>query len=111
VSGADAPVVYEVTLRVERGVAGEYRRWLDHHVAQMLALPGFRSARLMQQVEPDVDVAEVVFCCHYLLRDQAALDEYLREHAPRMRADGQARFGGSFSASRRVLVLETDFPG
>lgn len=40
---------------------------------------------------------------HYVLRDAAALDAYLHEHAPRMRADGVARFGDRFRASRRVL--------
>jgi hypothetical protein len=38
------------------------------------------------------------------LRDRAALDDYLREHAPRMRAEGIARFGDRFRAERRVLV-------
>ena len=32
-----------------------------------------------------------------------ALQAYLRDHAPRMREDGLARFGGRFRAQRRVL--------
>ena len=35
--------------------------------------------------------------------DQDALDEYLRDHAPRLRGDAMARFGGRFEAQRRVL--------
>jgi len=108
VTGAGGPVVYEVTLRVERGIVDAFRPWLHEHVAQMLALPGFLSASMMQQVEPDEGTDTVVFCCHYRLRDQAALDEYLRDHASRMRGDGQARFGGRFSASRRVLALQAE---
>ena len=42
-------------------------------------------------------------CVQYTLRDRASLDAYLRDHAPRMRAEGEARFGGRFRASRRVL--------
>ena len=34
-------VGYEVTLVVQEGIAGDYEAWLHHHVAQMLALPGF----------------------------------------------------------------------
>ena len=105
---AGEPVVYEVTLRVERGIHDDFLVWLHGHVAQMLALPGFDSASLMHQLEPDAGEDGVVFCCHYRLRDQAALDDYLREHAARMRADGQARFGGRFSASRRVLALQAE---
>jgi hypothetical protein len=46
---------------------------------------------------------EVVLCTQYLLRDAAALQDYYGEHAARLRADGQARFGGRFRAERRVL--------
>jgi hypothetical protein len=40
----------------------------------------------------------------YRLRDRAALDDYLRDHAPRMRAEGLARFGDAFRAQRRVML-------
>ena len=102
-------MLYEVTLRVQRAIAGEYRAWLDQHVREMLALPGFLDARVSRQDEPPPEGDEVVFCCHYRLRDQTALDDYLRDHAPRMRADGLVRFGDRFSASRRVLSVLGDY--
>ncbi len=102
-------MLYEVTLRVDAAIAADYRAWLDHHVRQMLALPGFLDARVSRVDEPAPGAGEVVFCCHYRLRDAAALDDYLREHAARMRADGVARFGDRFSASRRVLAVLGDY--
>ena len=47
--------------------------------------------------------------CSTALRDAAALDDYLREHAPRLRAEGIARFGDGFradaaGAARRASV-------
>jgi hypothetical protein len=42
-------------------------------------------------------------CVHYQLRDDAALAIYFEQHAPRLRADGVARFGDGFRAERRVL--------
>jgi hypothetical protein len=42
-------------------------------------------------------------CVQYTLVDASALDAYLREHAPRLRADGVARFGDGFRAHRRIL--------
>ena len=100
----DAPgaVVYEVDLDVDAAVASDYRGWLDAHVQDMLALPGFVSAQVFEVAEP-VAAGRVGYCVHYRLRDADALDAYLREHAARMRADGDARFGGRFRASRRVL--------
>jgi quinol monooxygenase YgiN len=95
-------IVYEVNLRVQRTIAAAYLSWLESHVAQMLALPGFVSAQTF--TAPDHEDEQVrAFCVQYRLQDRAALDGYLREHAARMRADAVARFGDRFSAGRRVL--------
>jgi quinol monooxygenase YgiN len=95
-------IVYEVNLRVEREIAAAYASWLHTHVAQMLALPGFVGAELFEDPAAN-DASNVAWCCQYRLVDAAALERYLQEHAPRMRADGVARFGARFSATRRVL--------
>lgn len=96
-------VVYEVNLDVDAAVIGDYRAWLLAHIADILALPGFTGAQLFEVAEPPPAEGRVALCVQYSLRDAAALDAYLREHAARMRADGQARFGGRFTASRRIL--------
>jgi quinol monooxygenase YgiN len=96
-------VIYEVNLAVDQEIVAEYRDWLIAHVQEMIALPGFTGARLMETVQDRADTAETVFCTQYELADQAALDEYLRVHAAHMRADGIARFGDRFRSTRRVL--------
>lgn len=101
-SEAPDAVVYEVNLDVEASLAREYRAWLAEHVVAMLALPGFVAAQVFDVVEPTTE-GRIAFCVHYRLRDAAALDAYLRDYAPRMRADGMARFGDRFTATRRVL--------
>ena len=95
-------VIYEVNLDVEAAIASEYRAWLQAHVTQMLALPGFESAQVFDVAEPAA-AGRRAWCVHYHLRDAGALEAYLREHAPRMREEGVARFGQRFRASRRVL--------
>jgi hypothetical protein len=102
-------VLYEVTLTVERAITGDYLAWLHGHLREMLALPGFLDARLSEVGDPAPGEDAVVFCCHYRLQDAAALDAYLRDHAPRMRADGQQRFGARFSAQRRVMTVLADY--
>ena len=98
--------MYEVNLDVDAMIATDYRGWLDAHVQDMLALPGFVSAQVFEVAEP-VENGRVAYCVHYRLRDVAALDAYLCEHAARMRADGAARFGDRFRASRRVLHVSS----
>ena len=101
-AATQAGVVYEVNLDLERAIADEYRGWLRQHVAQMLALPGFISAQVFDVLEPAAE-GRIAYCVHYRLRDAAALADYLRHHAARMRQEGIARFGDRFRASRRVL--------
>ena len=102
-SGApDGAIVYEVDLDLEAAIAVDYRAWLNAHVPQMLALPGFVSAEVFEVLDP-VDAGRARLCVQYRLRDAAALETYLHEHASRMRAEGLARFGERFRASRRVL--------
>jgi quinol monooxygenase YgiN len=98
-----AMVVYEVRVSVDAGVRESYRAWIDGHVREILALPGFERAELYVE---DADGGEPVFVIRYHLVSRAALEDYLRDHAPRLRAEGLARFGDRMRATRRVLALE-----
>jgi len=97
-------LIYEVNIEVDAAIEDDYRSWLRAHVAEILALPGFIDAQLFDVLEPPPADGRVALCVHYRLGDAAALEAYLREHAPRLRAEGVARFGGRFSAARRVLL-------
>ena len=105
---ARGEIVYEVNVDLDAAIERDYRAWLDAHVREILALPGFTGARIFDVVEPHPDTGLVALCVQYALRDAAALDAYLRDHAPRLRADGVARFGDRFRAHRRVLRDITD---
>ncbi|MFT3808139.1 DUF4286 family protein [Arenimonas sp.] len=102
-------LVYEVNLSVRRDIEADYRAWLDAHVREILALPGFTGATVFERREPPAADGEFCLCVHYRLRDEAALADYLRDHAPRLRADGTARFGEKFRADRRVLATSADY--
>lgn len=96
-------VLYEVNLELDAGIRAEYLDWLAAHVAGILALPGFTGAQVWEVADPPAPSGKVALCVQYRLRDPAALDDYLHDHAPRLRAEGQARFGDRFQARRRVL--------
>jgi antibiotic biosynthesis monooxygenase (ABM) superfamily enzyme len=95
-------VIYEVTLHVRASVADAYLAWLREHIVEMLTLPGFETAELDALVTESA--TERSWCVRYRLHDRSALDDYLRDHAPRMRDAGIARFGDAFHAERRVLA-------
>ena len=104
-------IVYEVNLAIDRDIADAYRAWLATHVAEILQLPGFVDARILDVLEPVPDAGQTALCVQYTLRDRASLETYVRDHAPRMRGEGEARFGGRFRASRRVLASGQGSPG
>ena len=97
--------IYEVNLQVAPARVDEYRRWLHAHIAEILALPGFVDAQCFEVDEPAPADGWLSLCVHYRLVDAAALQAYLEQHAPRLRADGLARFGNDFRAQRRVMHL------
>jgi len=94
-------LIYEVNLDIARALRGDYLPWLREHVTQMLALPGFVDACILEA--DSEDDARVAYCVQYRLQDRAALDAYLALHSERMRGDGLRRFGDRVRASRRVL--------
>ncbi|HVN42485.1 MAG TPA: DUF4286 family protein [Steroidobacteraceae bacterium] len=100
-------VLYEVNLEADAAIEAAFDTWLRDHVADMLQLPGFRSAEILS--DPAAPSGRVRRSVQYRLRDQAALDAYVREQAPRMRAVGEAKFGDRFTAQRRVLAHREEF--
>lgn len=100
-------LVYEVNLEVDRAIEADYRVWLAAHVREMLALPGFAAAEIHEVLDPAPTAGRIGLSVRYLLHDADALDAYLREHAPRMRAEGVTRFGDGVRARRRLLRAAT----
>ena len=100
-------VVYEVNLEFDVAIAAAYREWLRGHMADMLALPGFRSGHVHEVVDPLPTAGRVGLCVRYHLDDLGALENYQRDHAPRMRAEGLNRFGEEGVRIRRRVLRES----
>ncbi|HET9835850.1 MAG TPA: DUF4286 family protein [Rhodanobacteraceae bacterium] len=96
-------IVYVVELDVDAALAADYLHWLRAHVQEMLGLPGFQSAEIFERLEPAPESGRVGYSVHYRLRDRAAFQGYLREHAARMRAAGLLAFGDRVHARRGLL--------
>lgn len=103
-------VIYEVNLAIDASVADKYAAWLGPHIEEVLAVEGFASADWWI-VEPDgEDTSQVRWCVQYHVESRIALAAYFRDHAGRLRGNGLARFGGQFTASRRVLLPRGSYP-
>ena len=94
-------ITYEVTLEPDPAILRDFEAWLEYHADEMIALPGFTGATIHKGEDPETGAALRIV--RYELEDRAALERYLEEFAPRMRAAGIARFGDRFRATRRIV--------
>jgi len=101
-------VLYEIDYQADAAIEGPFDTWLRDHIADVLQFDGFLSAEILDDasVPPPGRIRRVV---QYRLRDRAALEAYLREHAPRMRSQGVEKFGDGYTAERRVLAHREEF--
>lgn len=99
-------ILYEVNLHVQKEILADYLVWLNKHIEEILTIDGFIKAELFEEPSGSPLARFVV---HYYLKDESSLNTYLEHHAPGLRADGIARFGDKFSASRRVMKLTKEF--
>lgn len=97
-------IIYEVNLIVESSIFAEYYPWLIDHIQEMFQFKGFLKAEVAE--EKTMTTAKHALTVRYMITDAEALDDYLNQHAPTMRARAKERFGDKFTASRRVF---TDF--
>lgn len=98
-------IAYVVELDLPEALADTYMDWLAVHVREMLSLPGFIDAQIATRIDPPPPPGRFIANVRYRLRDHAAWDTYLAEHAPRMRATGIARFGDAVRATRKLLEM------
>lgn len=94
-------VIYEVNLRVDRKIKDAFHKWLTGHISEVLAIDGFESANWFEIDEKDPQF--ISWTVHYALRDMAALNSYLENHAARLRGPAKEKFGDQFQATRRTL--------
>lgn len=92
-------IAYTVRATIpDEATAVEYTRWLvDGHVLAVVKA-GAVSAEIVRITDPPSPIRVEA---RYVFSDQAALDRYLRESAPTLRAEGLAKFPPS-----RGIALE-----
>lgn len=89
-------VIYEITATVENKLAAAYEKYMrERHIPDLLATNCFSRARFARSSENGYQI-------QYEARSQTALDEYLKTHAAKMRADFAAHFPAGVRLSRQI---------
>jgi hypothetical protein len=105
-------LIYEVNLSVNSEIAADYAQFLKHHIPEVVQVGGFTKADWFERRASDEGLSNTegrtLWTIHYHVASREALDRYLREHAPKMRAEAVDRFGDRFQATRRILEKRAD---
>lgn len=102
-------IIYEVNITVDRALDAAYCEWLESHIQDVLATPGFVEAK-WYSYESSADAGDTRdtrssrYCVHYFVKNETSLREYFNTRAPQLRAEAKEKFGDRFSATRRVLI-------
>lgn len=88
-------VTYEVTAVVESSRIADYEQYIRRHIPDLLATGCFSTASFEKS-------APGLYRVRYNAATRDDLDRYLREHAPRLRADFASRFPSGIQISREV---------
>jgi hypothetical protein len=100
-----APVCYEVLAEVELELACAWEHYmLTEHIPEVLLTGCFLEARL-DTGDPGR------FRIRYRCPDRVTLDQYLSEHAPRLRAEALHRFPAGVRLDRAIWVAGEPMSG
>jgi quinol monooxygenase YgiN len=98
-------VIFEVNLTFQKNIEKDFHAWLTGHIDDVLEIEGFISADWFETNSlPSSENHETsTWTVQYRMKNQAALDHYLENHAARLRQPAIDQFGTKFQAVRRVL--------
>jgi hypothetical protein len=99
-----ARIVYNVTINIDHAVHDEWVEWMRReHIPEVLATGLFMDHR-MARVLADDD-GGVTYAIQYTCADMATYERYRAEHAPRLQAATEARYGRRYAAFRTLLEV------
>ena len=98
-------MIYEVKVEVEPEIRDAYDAWLTGHAREVVNAGGFTKAEIFRESD-----GALTWVVHYHAENMTVIENYVRHHAPNLRADAVQRFGERAHTERRILVLESRVP-
>lgn len=97
-------IVYNVTINVDHEVHDAWLTWMkEEHLPDVMSTGLFVNSRMMRVLADDD--GGITYAIQYTAADMVSYEQYRDEHAPRLQAKTQERFGGRFVAFRTLLQV------
>lgn len=97
-------IIYNVTVNIDDDVHEDWVTWMrDVHIPEVMATGYFLENRFAQVLVEEQQ--GTTYSIQYLCKNHLDLEEYQRDHAPRLQADHTSRYEGKFVAFRTLLKV------
>ena len=98
-------ILYNVTITIDQEIEEDWKHWmLANHIPDVMNTGKFEDFKMLKMLShpPDEGVTYVV---QYFAKNQQALDDYQRHHAPELQKEHSERYAGKFAAFRTLLEV------
>jgi hypothetical protein len=98
-------IVYNVTVKVDAGIADEWLGWLQNeHITEVLGTGCFTRASVLKLLEVD-ETEGPTFAIQYFAESKAIYNQYMEKHAGILRQKSYEKWGNKFIAFRSVMQV------
>lgn len=96
-------IIYNVTIKVEQSIAGNWLAWLkEEHIPDMISTGCFTHAGILRLLEVD-DTEGPSYAVQYHAESDALYNLYIEKFSDKMRKKGTDKWGNQFIAFRTVM--------
>lgn len=102
-------IIYNVTVKIDNDVHDEWLAWMcEVHIPDVLNTGHFTANQIAKVLVDDED--GITYSIQYRCRTMADLEQYQRDHAPRLQAEHSERYRDKFVAFRTLLEVVDNQP-
>ncbi|KIX21124.1 hypothetical protein SY27_10180 [Flavobacterium sp. 316] len=104
-------IIYNVTINIDKSVHDQWLQWMrNKHIDDVLATGLFTSARMVK-VLVDEEMGGTTYSVQYFTDSRSKLEDYYKNHAPRLRQEGFELFADKMLAFRTELEIMSEHYG
>ena len=101
-------IIYNVTINVDESIHQDWLKWMQNkHIHDVLATGLFTSAKMVK-VLVEEEMGGTTYAIQYSTDSRAKLEDYYKNHAPRLRQEGLQLFADKMLAFRTELEVMSE---
>lgn len=98
-------IIYNVTIKVEAGIASEWLQWMQQiHIPEVIATGCFTHAVTVRLLDID-DTEGPTYAVQYHAESKANYNRYIDKFAEELRQKGFRKWGNKFIAFRSLMQV------